>query len=298
MKTPTLNDQIEQLLRKKNEDLGIHFTPKSDVLALKSSIRFGLDDMVRKEIETLNGGSNRAEWLTVLIETTGGYVEVVERIYAILRKHYKRVRFIVPNYAYSAGTVLVLSGDEIYMDYYSVLGPIDPQYESEGNFLPGLGYLAKFEELVKKINDPTNGPNAKAELAYLIKKFEPATLFLLEQAKSHSESLLIDWLSLHKFKDWNQTATSKTTVTSDMRKARAKQIAEVLGDATRWHSHGRGIGLRELTSDEIKLQIFDFGSMDALNRLVRDYYETLCDFAGRTPAKGYIHTVNGLRRLT
>ena len=172
------------------------------------------------------------------------------------------------------------------------------QYESEGNFLPGLGYLAKFEELVKKINDPTNGPNAKAELAYLIKKFEPATLFLLEQAKSHSESLLIDWLSLHKFKDWNQTATSKTTVTSDMRKARAKQIAEVLGDATRWHSHGRGIGLRELTSDEIKLQIFDFGSMDALNRLVRDYYETLCDFAGRTPAKGYIHTVNGLRRLT
>src|SRR5690606_24230974 len=91
--------------------------------------------------------------LVVLIETTGGYIEVVERIYEVFRKNYNKVNFVVPNYAYSAGTVLVLSGDEIYMDYYSVLGPIDPQIQNEeGKVVPGLGYLAKFDELVNKIN--------------------------------------------------------------------------------------------------------------------------------------------------
>lgn len=297
MKTPSLNDEIEKLLKSKNEALGAHFAPKCDVMALRSPIRFGLDDMVRKEVEQMPGP--RPDALTVVIETTGGYVEVVERIYAIFRKHYKLVRFIVPNYAYSAGTVLVLSGDEIYMDYYSVLGPIDPQYENdEGKLVAGLGYLAKFQELVKTINDPTLGPNAKAELAYLIKKFDPAVLFQFEQAKSHLESLLVEWLSRHKFKDWHETTTTKTKVDDNYRKDRAKNIAQILGNAERWHSHGRGIGLRELTSEEIKLQIVDFGAIDALNRLVRDYYETLCDFAGRSANKGYLHTVNGFRRLT
>ena len=37
------------------------------------------------------------------------------------------------------------------MDYYSVLGPIDPQYGETG--LSGVGYLAKFNELKEQINN-------------------------------------------------------------------------------------------------------------------------------------------------
>jgi len=55
-------------------------------------------------------------------------METIERIVAVMRNHYESVSFIIPNFAFSAGTVLALSGDEIYMDYYSVLGHIDPQY--------------------------------------------------------------------------------------------------------------------------------------------------------------------------
>src|SRR5579863_3773996 len=112
-----------------NNSLGDHLT--SDVLIIKSPIRFGLDDAIRNEIENLHTGTRntRPKNLSVIVETNGGYIEVVERIYNVFRKHYSCVNFIVPNYAYSAGTVLVLSGDEIYMDYYSVLGPIDPQME-------------------------------------------------------------------------------------------------------------------------------------------------------------------------
>ena len=80
-------------------------------------------------------------------------------------------------FAYSAGTILALSGDKIYMDYYSVLGPIDPQFlDSNGKqLLPGVGYLRKYNELVKQINESESAP--KAELAFLIKKFDPAMLF-------------------------------------------------------------------------------------------------------------------------
>jgi ClpP class serine protease len=64
--------------------------------------------------------------LAVLLTTGGGVVEVLPRIVDTFRRHYDVVDFIVPNYAFSAGTVLVMSGDAIHMDSYSRLGPIDP----------------------------------------------------------------------------------------------------------------------------------------------------------------------------
>lgn len=46
------------------------------------------------------------------------------------------------------------SGDKIYMDYYSVLGPIDPQVmNKDGKFVAALGYLDKINELIKKARD-------------------------------------------------------------------------------------------------------------------------------------------------
>src|SRR5690606_29182805 len=143
--------------------------------------------------------------------------------------HYQLVDFVVPNFAYSAGTVLVLSGDEIYMDYYSVLGPIDPQFETEqGKWAPGLGYLAKYDELVAAINSQPDSQRVRAQLAFLLNKFDPAVLFALEQAKNHSIALLEDWLPKHKFKSWVKTESHGRKVTESMRKKRARQVAEIV----------------------------------------------------------------------
>ena len=47
-----------------------------------------------------------------------------------------------------------MSGDNIYMDYYSALGPIDPQVKNkEGNWVAALGYLDKVNELIQKAKD-------------------------------------------------------------------------------------------------------------------------------------------------
>jgi hypothetical protein len=304
VKAPKSDDLIRGELAACNRRLGDHL--KSDVIVLKSPIRFGLDDAIRTEVENLHDPNNkkavRPNCLTVVVETTGGYIEVVERIYNVFRKHYALVNFIVPNYAYSAGTVLVLSGDEIYMDYYSILGPIDPQMESENDrFVSGLGYLAKFEELTKTINSAASADAVRAELAYLLKKFDPAELFDLDQARRHSEELLTEWLSKHKFKNWTETESTKKPVTDADRRARAKNIAETLGRPERWHSHGRGIGLKELCSDEIKLKITNFGDDPDLNERVRAYYELFIDYCKKmganTPNHTVLHSRTGIRRV-
>lgn len=103
-----------------------------------------IDDLVRVMVEDRrHQGGTHAPNLTVLITTDGGIVEVVQRIVETLRYHYGHVNFIIPRVAYSAGTVLALSGDEIYMDYYARLGPIEPQVATaSGRWVSALGYIA------------------------------------------------------------------------------------------------------------------------------------------------------------
>lgn len=301
MKTPKANEVIEESLRQANLKLGKMLG--AQVMLFRSPLLLGVDDTVRECIEDLvelelQAGSRQSK-LCVVIETSGGYIEVVERIYRVFRQHYQEVIFIIPSFAYSAGTVLVLSGDEIYMDYYSVLGPIDPQiYGEDGSSsVPGIGYLVKFTQLMKAINDDPTGANTRAEMAYLIGKFDPAKLFFIEQAKDHSIDLLKEWLPKHKFKDWTETCSRKISVNDDMKKRRASEIAEVLGNPERWHSHGRGIGIQELESDEIKLVVNNFSNNQPLKEAIKQYYGLSIDFFAKITTPNALHGLTGVRRL-
>jgi hypothetical protein len=97
------------------------------------------------------------------------------------------------------------------------------------------------------------------------------------------------------------TKGTNTPVTPEMRRDRAGAIAECLGNAERWHSHGRGIGIKELTSDEIKLEITDFGTVNDLNTKVRNYYDLFIDYCGKvgagSPEASVIHSRSGLRKF-
>lgn len=270
-------------------------------------MRAPLDTLFRIEVEMIRaaapkGSKGKANAnLCLVLETPGGYIETVKRLVDVMRRHYKTVSFVIPDYAYSAGTVLALSGDEIHMDYYSILGPIDPQVPDEagGTLLPGAGYLAKFRELADDINKARlKDPKAKqAELSYLIKRFEPAKLFHIEQAIEHGQALIEEWLPKYKFKSWVTTSSGKK-VTPAMRRQRAKEVAQVLGDASKWHSHGRGISIQELEDEDIKLQIQDFGKDAALSQEIRNYHGLAVDFAAKQGIQAFIHSnMNGMRRV-
>ncbi len=272
----------------------------AEIISIKAPMRPPVDEIIRSRVDALKCEHNTGkDKLCIVLETNGGFIETVERIAVAFRNNYKIVEFFVPNCAYSAGTVLVMSGDEIYMDYFSILGPIDPQYPSEdGEYLPGMGYLAKFNELVKTVNGDIEGNSTRAELAFLLKKFDPAKLFDIEQSIEHSKSLLEEWLPRYKFKDWTVTETNGTPVTDADRKRRAVEIASVLGNAERWHSHGRGITIKELMSEEIKLKVKDFGDDEELNHLIRNYHGLFVDYMKRRGMTGAIHCRLGLRRMS
>lgn len=280
------DDIIRGLLRDKCEALEARL--EADVMLVRAPMLPGIDDAVRMEVEKLASSDGKRNQLAVVLETEGGSIEVVERIHDVLRHHYDHLLFVIPNFAYSAGTVLALSGDDIYMDYYSVLGPIDPQIRNkDGRWVPGLGYLEKFSELVEKSN---NGNISIAELEFLVRKFDAAELFALEMARKHSEDLIEKWLSENKFKDWTERETSGELVSEADRKERAREIAKLLGDPKEWNSHGRGIPRAVLISDRVNLKIKDFGSEVNLNRSVREYYDLLVDYMGKIGSEIAVHT--------
>lgn len=299
MDTISSEQLIEVSLRQANLSLSKLFD--ADILSVKAPMAQPVDDIVRTEVEGIRESSKtKKNKIVVFLETTGGFAETVERIASVFRRHYDLVEFVVPNYAYSAGTLLVMSGDEIHMDYYSVLGPIDPQYQSEtGDHVPGMGYLAKFQELMDKVNAAPAGAEAsvRAELSLLVKKFDMARLFHIEQSIAQAKALLADWLPRYKFKDWVETETGRHPVTDDDRRRRAEQIADVLGDARRWHSHGRGISIRELASDEIKLKISNFGDDTRKNTAIRHYHGLFTDYMQRRGMRAAIHSPRALRRI-
>lgn len=263
----------------------------ADVIALIHPIAGPFDDIIREHIDNLK---NKRENLLVILETEGGSIETTERIADVFRHHYSgEVSFLIPNFAMSAGTILVMSGDRILMDYYSVLGPIDPQVQNaDGAWVPGMGYIEKFNELVAR---SASGDLTQAELAFLLDKFDPGTLHWLEQAREHGIDLLKKWLVQYKFKDWTATEDRGMPVTEDMKFERAAEIADTLNDTKVWRSHGRGISLAVVRKD-LNLKIEDYGTEprhSELNKRVSSFYRLLKDYMQRRGWSYAVHTRDG-----
>lgn len=278
------NDLIELQLDQRIEALEDSFS--SHVIAFCGGIYFGVDDLLRSTVEKKCQLKPLRRKLVMVLTTSGGFIEVVQRIVGTLRRHYRVVEFVVPNHAYSAGTVLVMSGDAIHMDYYSRLGPIDPQVSTPtGRSVPALGYLERYKTLIDKAK---RGEITEAEVQLLISGFDQAELYQYEHARELSIALLKEWLVKYKFKTWKITKTRKLTVTKKMKEDRAKEIAQELNNTERWHYHGYGISMEVLRRD-LKVEIDDFSADDNKALLVRGYHDLLSDYMAKRGAKGVIH---------
>ncbi|MDA8172827.1 MAG: hypothetical protein M0Z48_13480 [Nitrospiraceae bacterium] len=285
---PNANVIVEKQLEDRLTDL--QKETGADVLTLVSPIFGGLEEYLRDSIEEIE---NKKKKLAIVLETTGGYIEVVQRMVDTIRHNYRLVEFIIPNSAMSAGTVFAMSGDEIYMDYFSILGPIDPQIEKGDGFIPALGYLIQYERLIRKSQ---NGGLSLAEMSYLVERFDPAELYAYEQAKELSVALLKEWLVKYKFKNWKRTETRGVHVTKEMKKARAEEVANKLNDTNFWHSHGRGISM-EILKRHLKLLIVDFGATIPLRDAIKAYHRLLMDYMIKRGYRAIIHTQGNLKPL-
>jgi hypothetical protein len=146
------------------------------------------------------------------------------------------------------------------MDYSSCLGPIDPQVERDGKYVPALSYLVQWDLFVTKSKNQT-----LTEAEFLIMRgMDIAELHAFTMAKELSISLLKQWLATYKFKDWHETEARKLPVTPDMRVKRAEEIGNKLMKHDEWNSHGRAIPMKVLR-EELNLKIDDFGADKVLS---------------------------------
>jgi len=284
---PSVHTTVKTLLAEKLAKLEDHFN--ADVFCYYGAIVDELENQILGIIEDLVSDPDKKDRLIIVLTTKGGSAIAVERYVNIIRHHYAIVDFIVPDYAYSAGTIFCMSADNIYMDYFSVLGPIDLQVQNkEGKWVAALGYLDKVNETIEKSRNDTI---THAEFL-MIKDLDLAELRGYEQAKELTIDLLKKWLVKYKFKNWSKHATNTELLGSEVtlkeKQQRAEEIAEQLSDNTVWKTHGRPINIERLR--ELRLKIEDFSLDQTVRELVRDYYDLLSDYIDGNNQSIFVNT--------
>lgn len=83
----------------------------------------GLVDRVFRERTCLDN----VETLDVILDSSGGDLEAAYQLLVFFRRHCKKLRVIVPDWAKSAATFFCLGADEIWMSETAELGPLDAQ---------------------------------------------------------------------------------------------------------------------------------------------------------------------------
>lgn len=184
--------------------------------------------------------------LDVLIQSPGGQAEATERIVQLLRSRFKNIRFLVPHSAYSAATLLAMSGNCIYMDDRSTLGPIDPQLSG----IPTRAILQGFNE-VKKILKK-EGPEALPAYLPLIQKYDIHIFEICKNAEKLSKELAEEWLRKYMFTGDGQG------------KRKAKKIVKFFSDHGLHKSHSRTVGIQKAL--DLNLNILD----GRQNKVLRD----------------------------
>lgn len=206
----------------------------------------------------------------ILLETPGGFAEVVEDIVRILRDKYEKIGIIVPGYAKSAGTIFTMAGDEILMGITSALEPIDGQIIfnnkrfSADAFLDGLESIKKDVETIGKLN-PAYIP--------ILQNISPGEIQHCKHIQSFVRDLVTRWLQNYKFKSWDTHSSNGKPVTDKERHQRAEEIGSELSSQSKWFTHGRSIKIADLESMRVK--ITDFSKDKDLNDAIMRYYTLL-----------------------
>ena len=286
----TIDRLFQTQLQANRSTLESHF--EADLIGYYGEISSAYLSWFRQRIEAIDNGAPRKNRLVTVLNTPGGEVEAVERMVEMQRHFYKEVYFVVPNMAMSAGTIFCMSGDKIFMDYSSSLGPIDPQVQSkDGKWVLALGYLDKFEEILQKSRD---GSLTGVEFS-IAQNQDLAELRRYEQARDLSVSLLKTWLIEYKFRPWVTHRTDQTKsgqlVTTEEKEQRAAEIAQMLGSNREWHSHGRRIGINTLTK-RLRLEIEDYSADSDLRNKINEYHDLITDYMNRQNYPMFIDVSN------
>ncbi|MCK6600341.1 MAG: ATP-dependent Clp protease proteolytic subunit [Bacteroidetes bacterium] len=195
---------------------------------------YNIQDILRESKETQ---------IDFYIETPGGSGEAAEEIAKFLRKKFSEVNFVIAGEAKSAGTILVLSGDNIFMTETGSLGPIDAQVKIGRSVVSAHDYKEWVDS--KRLEAEKNGRLNPFD-AVMVAQISPGELYGVINSLEFAKDLVKEWLEQYKFKNWEKTRTLKTVVTPEFRKRRANEVADMFCDHTTWRTHGRSLKIEDL----------------------------------------------------
>ena len=217
--------------------------------------------------------------IDVYLETPGGSGETAEEVARFLHNKFREVNFVIVGEAKSAGTILALSGDNIYMSETGSLGPIDAQVRIGRGTVSAYDYKAWIEE---KREEALKNGRLNAFDAIVVAQISPGEINGVINSLEFAKDLVTGWLEKYKFKNWTVTETRGVQVTQEMKKNRAKEVSERLCDHMYWRSHGRSLKIEDL-KEELKIEKVDENPQLAevlyrVKTVIRLIFDTSTDF--------------------
>ncbi len=202
--------------------------------------------------------------IDIVLVTPGGFAHQVAKFVNKLRPRFNSIGFILLNKSMSAGTIFIMSGDEIFMTNQSQIGPVDPQVRTkDGEFVPAQSILTLIDDIrirgdqaIKKSLQPS-----WTDLQ-ILRGIDP------KEIGNYSIQLVEEYLYNFKFKNWRLHSDGIIPVTDAEKKSRSNEIAKLLCDHSKWKNHGHAI-TREAAWDVCKLKITHAEKTIGLERAMR-----------------------------
>lgn len=208
--------------------------------------------------------------IALVLHSPGGSPEVTDRIVKILRNRFSDILFLIPHSAYSAATMLALSGNEIIVHPSATLGPIDPQITfptKEGmRTAPARSILDGFEKARERIRKI--GPSELPVYIPLIEKYSLDLFEYCERSEELAKDLVIDWLK--------QYMLSNDIDNSAKKNKKAKNIAEYVSSYKIHKMHSKALKIKELQKKGVKINITTDSLKDFLweiNILIQGFFD-------------------------
>lgn len=198
-----------------------------------------INDADMNAFMTVINTMDRSKGLDLILHTPGGDIAATEAIVKYLRSFFGTdIRAIIPQVAFSAGTMMACSCKEIIMGKQSNLGPIDPQF----NGIPCQGVIEEFHTAIKQVSEH---PEQLFAWQVVISKYHPTFLGECEKAIEWSEKMVEDWLKTGMFVEESDADR------------KAKVIAETLSSHSKHKSHGRHISAEECKDVGLKIRMME-----------------------------------------
>ena len=209
-----------------------------------SGIRSGIDEEDIMPFFDILHNVPPGETLEFLLHTPGGSGDAAEKLIRTVRGKVRQgqVHIIVPDFAKSAGTLMVLGADRVVMSDMSELGPIDPQMRfvdsgsGQARWQPVQNYLDAYYEYTKTLTEQPDNVPARM----MLDRLDPVTVKLwqatVDRARQSAETLLKIGMFRDNDGNWSQTANE-------------------LRDTRRWLSHSQMISWQDAKDPHIGLVV-------------------------------------------